>query len=76
MTVLKNPGLIGTFTFDTPIYASSGPNYSPVAVLSTAILQRARRRGAAFLAGPTEFIETDWSGAGRWPGRDQAATCP
>jgi hypothetical protein len=34
MTVLKNPGLTGTFTFDTLIYASSGLNYSAVPVLS------------------------------------------
>jgi hypothetical protein len=34
MTVLKNPGLTGTFTFDTLIYASAGLNYSAVPVLS------------------------------------------
>ena len=34
MTVLKNPGLTGTFTFDTLIYASSGLNYSAVPALS------------------------------------------
>jgi hypothetical protein len=58
MTVLLNLGLTGTFMFDTLIFASSGPNYSPVPVLSTAILQRPGRRGAALPAGPTEFIET------------------
>lgn len=34
MTALKNPGLTGTFTFDTLIYASSGLNYSAVPALS------------------------------------------
>ena len=34
MTLLKNPGLTGTFTFDTLIYASSGLNYSAVPPLS------------------------------------------
>ena len=34
MTALKNPGLGGTFTFDTLIYASSGLNYSAVPALS------------------------------------------